>query len=54
MQQKLFVLSMDAMVREDIAYLEIKPNFKKLWKSGQRWTRYLPAILPVLILPTPH
>ena len=28
--QKLFVLSMDAMVREDIAYLETKPNFQKI------------------------
>lgn len=30
MKQKLFVLSMDAMVREDIAYLETKPNFQKI------------------------
>lgn len=30
MKQKLFVLSMDAMVREDIAYLETKPNFAKI------------------------
>ena len=28
--KKLFVLSMDAMVREDIAYLETKPNFQKV------------------------
>lgn len=28
--QKLFVLSMDAMVHEDIAHLEQKPNFKKI------------------------
>jgi len=30
MKQKLFVLSMDAMVREDVAYLETKPNFAKI------------------------
>ena len=30
MAKKLFVLSMDAMVREDIAYLETKPNFQKI------------------------
>ena len=33
MRQKLFVLSMDAMVYEDIAYLETKPNFQKLFKK---------------------
>lgn len=31
--QKLFVLSMDAMVHEDIAYLENKPNFKKIMQK---------------------
>ena len=30
MHKKLFVLSMDAMVREDIAYMEQKPNFQKI------------------------
>lgn len=30
MKRKLFVLSMDAMVHEDIAYLETKPNFQKV------------------------
>ena len=30
MKQKYFVLSMDAMVHEDIAYMEQKPNFKKI------------------------
>lgn len=30
MKQKLFVLSMDAMVHEDIAKLEKKPNFQKI------------------------
>lgn len=30
MKHKLFVLSMDAMVREDVAYLETKPNFSKI------------------------
>lgn len=30
MKKKLFVLSMDAMVREDIAYLSTKPNFQKI------------------------
>ena len=30
MKKKLFVLSMDAMVHEDVAYLAQKPNFQKL------------------------
>lgn len=30
MKEKLFVLSMDAMVHEDIAYLMTKPNFSRL------------------------
>lgn len=30
MKEKLFVLSMDAMVREDIAYLETRPNFARI------------------------
>ena len=30
MKQKYFVLSMDAMVREDVAYMETKPNFQKV------------------------
>lgn len=30
MKQKLFVFSMDAMVHEDVAYMEQKPNFQKI------------------------
>ena len=30
MKKKLFVLSMDAMIREDVAYMEQKPNFQKI------------------------
>ena len=30
MKEKLFVLSMDAMVHEDVAYLLHKPNFSRL------------------------
>ena len=33
MAKKLFVLSMDALVREDIAYLQTKPNFKKIMEK---------------------
>lgn len=33
MKKKLFVLSMDAMVREDIAYISQKPNFKKIMEK---------------------
>ena len=33
MKQKLFVLSMDAMVHEDVAYMESKPNFKKIMEK---------------------
>ena len=30
MQEKMIVLSMDAMVREDVAYLESRPHFARL------------------------
>lgn len=33
MKQKYFVLSMDAMVHEDVAYMETKPNFKKIMEK---------------------
>ena len=33
MKKKLFVISMDAMVHEDIAYLSQKPNFKKIMEK---------------------
>ena len=33
MKQKLFVLSMDAMVHEDVAYMMTKPNFKKIMEK---------------------
>lgn len=33
MKQKIFVLSMDAMVHEDIAYMAQKPNFKKIMEK---------------------
>ena len=33
MKQKIFVLSMDAMVHEDVAYLMTKPNFAKIMEK---------------------
>ena len=36
MKNKLFVLSMDAMVGEDVAYLRRKPNFDRLMKNAAR------------------
>jgi len=33
MKQKLFVLSMDAMVHEDVAYMMTKPNFRKIMEK---------------------
>ena len=33
MKQKLFVLSMDAMVHEDVAYLMTKPNFSRIMEK---------------------
>lgn len=33
MKEKLFVLSMDAMIHEDVAYLETKPNFSRLMRE---------------------
>ena len=34
MKEKLFVLSMDAMVGEDIEYLRGKPNFQRIMKNA--------------------
>ena len=33
MKEKLFVLSVDAMVREDVAYMLTKPNFRKIMEK---------------------
>lgn len=33
MKQKLFVLSMDAMIYKDVAYLEQKPNFRRIMEK---------------------
>ncbi len=36
MKHKVFVLSMDAMVGEDLAYLADKPNFSRIFKDSAR------------------
>ena len=35
MQEKMIVLSMDAMVREDVAYLGSRPHFARLMADGR-------------------
>lgn len=50
MKEKLMVLSMDAMVREDVAYLMEKPNFKRLFaKSAQ--VEHLRSVFPAITYP---
>lgn len=50
MQQKLIVVSMDALVYEDLAYLSRKPSFKKILHSGARVER-VRSIYPTLTYP---
>lgn len=47
MKEKLFVLSMDAMVREDVEYMMTKPNFSKIMEKRaevERVTTIYPSI----------
>ncbi|MBR4864258.1 MAG: alkaline phosphatase family protein [Oscillospiraceae bacterium] len=50
MKQKLIVLSMDAMIFEDIAYMRTKPNFRKLFgKCAQ--INHVRTIFPAITYP---
>lgn len=50
MQKKLFVLSMDAMVREDVAYLMTKPNFRRIMEKRAEVEKVL-SIFPSITYP---
>ena len=50
MNEKLIVLSMDAMVREDVAYMMEKPNFRRLFaKSAQ--VEKVRSVFPAITYP---
>ena len=50
MKNKLFVLSADALVREDIAYLETKPNFSRIM-AGRAEVTHVKSVYPALTYP---
>lgn len=50
MKEKLFVISIDAMVREDIPYLETKPNFSKIMSKRAEVTEVY-SVYPSLTYP---
>lgn len=50
MKQKLFVLSMDAMVHEDVAYMMTKPNFKRLFAKRAEVERVC-SVFPAITYP---
>ena len=50
MKNKLFVISIDAMVREDVPYMETKPNFSRLMKDRAEVTR-VTTVYPALTYP---
>ena len=50
MEQKLFVLSLDAMVHEDVAYLMTKPNFSRIMEKRAEVERVL-SVFPSITYP---
>ena len=50
MKQKLFVLSMDAMVREDVAYMLTKPNFRRIMEKRAEVEKVL-SVFPAITYP---
>ena len=50
MKQKLFVLSMDAMVFEDLEYMAKKPNFQKLFSKCAQVEKVM-SIFPAITYP---
>ncbi|MBQ7768013.1 MAG: alkaline phosphatase family protein [Oscillospiraceae bacterium] len=50
MKQKLFVLSMDAMVHEDVAYMMTKPNFRKIMEKRAEVEKVL-SVFPAITYP---
>ncbi|MBE6962728.1 MAG: alkaline phosphatase family protein [Ruminococcaceae bacterium] len=50
MKEKLFVLSMDAMVREDVAYMLTKPNFRRIMEKRAEVDKVL-SVFPSITYP---
>ena len=50
MKQKLFVLSLDAMVREDVAYMMTKPNFRRIMEKRAEVDQ-VRSVFPALTYP---
>ena len=50
MKQKLIVLSMDAMIFEDIEYMKTKPNFSRLFEKCAQVER-VRTIFPAITYP---
>ena len=50
MKHKIFVISIDAMVREDVPYMETKPNFSRLMKDRAEVT-HVTTVYPALTYP---
>ena len=50
MKQKLFVLSLDAMVREDVAYMLTKPNFRRIMEKRAEVEKVL-SVFPAITYP---
>ena len=50
MKQKFFVLSLDAMVHEDVAYLMTKPNFSRIMEKRAEVERVL-SVFPSITYP---
>ena len=50
MKQKLFVLSMDAMVFEDLEYMATKPNFQRLFSKRAQVER-VQSVFPAITYP---
>ena len=50
MKQKLFVLSLDALIREDIPYMMTKPNFSKIMEKRAEVDKVL-SVFPTVTYP---
>ena len=50
MKQKLFVLSLDAMVREDVEYMMTKPNFRRIMEKRAEVDK-VRSVFPALTYP---
>ena len=52
MKEKIFVLSMDAMVGEDLEYLQTKPNFSRLFGKDSTRVKRMQTVYPSITYPS--